>query len=82
MQLKNMSLEELDKFNVESGIKVLSHRNNSLYRMGIKPGYVLTEINGEKIKNTNELSKFNNNTKINQMTFISPEGEKERLIFE
>ena len=82
MQLKNMSLEELDKFNVESGIKVLSHRNNSLYRMGIKPGYVLTEINGEKIKNTNDLSKFNNNIKINQMTFISPEGEKERLIFE
>jgi Do/DeqQ family serine protease len=82
MQLKNMSNEELDKFNIENGVKVLNHRNNSLYRMGIKPGYVLTEINGKNIKSTNDLSGFNSDTKINQMTFISPEGEKEKLIFE
>ena len=82
MQLKNMSLEELSEFNIESGVKVLNHRNNSLYRMGIKPGYVLTEINGESIKSTDDLSGFDSNTKISQITFISPEGEKERLIFE
>lgn len=82
MQLKNMSLEELSEFNIESGVKVLNHRNNSLYRMGIKPGYVLTEINGESIKSTDDLSGLDSNTKINQITFISPEGEKERLIFE
>lgn len=82
MQLKNMSPEELDKFNIESGVKVLNHRNNSLYRMGVKPGYVLTEINGKSIKNTSDVSELDSNTKINQMTFISPEGEKERLIFE
>jgi len=82
MQLKNMSLEELSEFNIESGVKVLNHRNNSLYRMGIKPGYVLTEINGESIKSTDDLSGLDSNTKINKITFISPEGEKERLIFE
>ena len=82
MQLKNMSSEELDRFNIESGVKVLNHRNNSLYRMGVKPGYVLTEINGKSIKNTSDVSELDSNTKINQMTFISPEGEKERLIFE
>jgi len=82
MQLKNMSSEELGKFNIKNGVKILNHRNNSLYRMGIKPGYVLTEINGKNIKSTNDLSGFNSDTKINQMTFISPKGEKERLIFE
>ena len=82
MQLKNMTLKELGEFNIESGVKVLNHRNNSLYRMGIKPGYVLIEINGKSIKSTDDLSGFDSNTKISQITFISPEGEKERLIFE
>ena len=82
MQLKNMSEDELEKMGIENGIKVLNHRNNTLYRMGVKPGYILIEINGEKIKNTADLSSFDNNIKINQMTFMSPDGEKERLIFE
>ena len=82
MQLKNMSDEELKKMGIENGIKVLNHRNNTLYRMGVTPGYILIEINGEKILNTADLSTFDNNIKINQMTFMSPDGEKERLIFE
>jgi hypothetical protein len=50
--------------------------------MGVKPGYALTEINNNEIKKTEDLSNYNSNTKINQMIFVSPNGEKERLIFE
>jgi hypothetical protein len=50
--------------------------------MGITAGYVLTEINGELIKNTKEISNLENQIKISQITFVSPQGEKERLIFE
>ncbi|MFL2666490.1 MAG: trypsin-like peptidase domain-containing protein [Flavobacteriaceae bacterium] len=82
MQLKNMSKGELAKLELKNGVKVLNHRNNTLYRMGISPGYVLTEINGEAINNTADISNFLNDTKINQITFVSPTGEKERLIFE
>ena len=35
-----------------------------------------------EIKKTEDLSNYNSNTKINQMIFVSPNGEKERLIFE
>jgi Do/DeqQ family serine protease len=82
MQLKNMSVEELEVLGLKNGVKVLNHRNNTLYRMGITPGYVLTEINGELIKNTKEISNLENQIKISQITFVSPQGEKERLIFE
>ena len=82
MQLKNMSNDELIEMGIENGIRVLNHRNNTLYRMGITPGYILIEINGEEISNTSDLSSFDGDVKINQMTFISPDGEKERLIFE
>ena len=50
--------------------------------MGIREGYILTEINSISIKKTDDLSLINSNTKINQMIFVSPSGEKERLIFE
>ena len=82
MQLKNMSKEELKDLDLNYGVRVLNHRNNTLYRMGIAPGYVLTEINGEEIKNTAEISRLEKKLKINQITFISPQGEKEKLIFE
>tara|TARA_B100000929_G_scaffold188255_1_gene149003 strand:+ start:1 stop:1083 length:1083 start_codon:yes stop_codon:yes gene_type:complete len=82
MQLKNMSKGELAKLELKNGVKVLNHRNSTLYRMGIAPGYVLTEINGETINNTADISNFQNDTKIKQITFVSPNGEKERLIFE
>ena len=82
MQLKNMSKNELEMLDLKNGVKVLNHRNNTLYRMGISPGYVLTEINGESIKNTSDIESFKNDTKISQITFVSPDGEKEKLIFE
>jgi S1-C subfamily serine protease len=82
MQLKNMSVEELEVLGLKNGVKVLNHRNNTLYRMGITAGYILTEINGELIKNTKEISNLENQIKISQITFVSPQGEKERLIFE
>ena len=82
MQLKNISKEELNQLGIEYGVKILNHRNNTLYRMGISPGYVLTEINGNEINSTADISEFLNDNKINQMTFVSPAGEKEKLIFE
>ena len=82
MQLKNMSKEELEVLGLKNGVKVLNHRNNTLYRMGISPGYILTEINGELINNTKNILSLESEIKINQITFVSPEGEKERLIFE
>ena len=82
MQIKNMSKEELETLDLDYGVKVLNHRNNTLYRMGINPGYIITEINGEAVRNTSEIKKFKNNIKISQITFVSPDGEKEKLIFE
>ena len=44
-------------------------------------GYILTEINEQKITSTSELSTFENEN-IYQITFIDLNGEKERLIFD
>jgi serine protease Do len=82
MQINNTTQEELDNLDLTHGVKILNNRNGSLYRMGIREGYILSEINSSPIKNTDDLKSITSNTKINQMIFFTPDGEKERLIFE
>jgi hypothetical protein len=49
--------------------------------MGVRAGYILTEINETPINSTSELSSFENEN-IYQITFIDLNGERERLIFD
>ena len=81
MQLKDATDAKLEENKIENGVEVVVNRNGTLYRMGIRAGYILTEINEQKINSTSELSTFENEN-IYQITFIDLNGEKERLIFD
>ena len=81
MQLKDASETELDELNAENGVKVVINRNGTLFRMGIRSGYILTEINNTQISNTSELKSFER-ADIFQITFVDLNGEKEKLIFD
>ena len=81
MQLKDASNIKLEEKNIENGVVVVVNRNGTLYRMGVRAGYILSEINEQEIFSTSELSVFENEN-IYQITFIDLNGEKERLIFD
>ena len=81
MQLKDASESELNELNAENGVKVVINRNGTLFRMGIRSGYILTEINNTQISNTSELKSFER-ADIFQITFVDLNGEKEKLIFD
>ena len=81
MQLKNTNKDELDKFNIENGVTVVVNRNSTLYRMGVRSGYILTDINEKTISSTTQLKSFEKEN-IYQISFIDLEGNKERLIFD
>ena len=81
MQLKDASESELEELNAENGVKVVINRNGTLFRMGIRSGYILTEINNTEISNTSELKSFER-ADIFQITFVDLNGEKEKLIFD
>ncbi len=81
MQLKNSSKDELDKFNIKNGVTVVVNRNSTLYRMGVRSGYILTEINEKTISSTTQLKSFEKEN-IYQISFIDLNGNKERLIFD
>ena len=81
MQLKDASESELNELNAENGVKVVINRNGTLFRMGIRSGYILTEINNTQISNTSELKSFER-ADIFQITFVDLNGVKEKLIFD
>ena len=81
MQLKNTNKDELDKFNIENGVTVVVNRNSTLYRMGVRSGYILTDINEKEISSTTQLKSFEKEN-IFQISFVDLEGNKERLIFD
>jgi S1-C subfamily serine protease len=81
MQLKDASEVELQELNSENGVKVVINRNGTLFRMGIRSGYVLSELNNTKIFKTSDLKKFERED-IFQMTFIDLDGEREKLVFD
>ena len=81
MQLKNSNKKYLENLNIENGLTVVVNRNSTLYRMAIRPGYVLTEINEKIIGSTTDLRSFEKEN-IYQISFIDLDGNKERLIFD
>ena len=81
MQLKDVNESELENLNAENGVKVVINRNGTLFRMGVRSGYLLSEINNIKISNTLDLKPFEKEN-IFQITFIDLNGEKEKLVFD
>ena len=81
MQLKDTTESELKELNAENGVKVVINRNGTLFRMGIRSGYILSEINNVKISNTSDLKSFEREN-IFQISFIDLNGEKEKLVFD
>ena len=49
--------------------------------MGVRSGYILTDINEKKISSTTQLKSFEKEN-IFQISFVDLEGNKERLIFD
>lgn len=81
MRVKNLSKKELKELDLKNGIKILDQNNPNLYRLGVRSGYIISHINGKSIENANELKKIEMEN-INDILFISPNGDRERIIFD
>jgi S1-C subfamily serine protease len=80
MRVKNLSKKELKKYDLDQGVKIIDQNNPNLHRLGIRNGYIITHINGDSINDASELMRIRRET-INDILFIAPDGERERIIF-
>ncbi|MGJ5642112.1 trypsin-like peptidase domain-containing protein [Formosa sp. S-31] len=85
--IKNTSKEDLKKFNLNNGVKII--RLNEQYetywkRNGITPGNIITAIDGQKVKNVDDVQNIMRNKSPYeplQIELINEKGEKERYNF-
>ncbi len=89
LELRNLSKEAKEKYEVDGGAYVYENNNYELYKkLGLKKGYVITEINDEPIKSIEDVQKFKQKVgknalenSIYKIGVVNDYGQRERFIF-
>ena len=82
MELKNISKKDKNIIeNNKGGVLITKIQNSRLYNLGIDKNYILLKINDSEINDIGEIDRINIES-IRSILFVSPSGEKERIIFE
>lgn len=88
MQLRNIPSDIKKSNNIDHGVVVLRNENYALYKnLGINTGYIITEINGQRIKDVDDIAKLKETygdaleKNIKKLSVINNSGQKESFIF-
>ena len=86
IELKDLTKEDKKRLNIKSGAKIVRTGRRELVYYKVGEGYVITEINGKKIKSAKEardlLDFYTQRTeKRVDIVILSPEGELQRYRF-
>lgn len=87
MQLRNIPSDIKKSNNIDHGVVVIKNENYALYKnLGINRGYIITEINGQRIKNVDDIMKLkqkygDDDKNLKKMSVINSSGQKESFIF-
>ena len=81
MELKNLSEEEKATFKIEKGVVISKMLNSRLYNYGIEEGFVVLEVNDILIDEVATIESITLES-LSSILFLSPDGQKERILFE
>ena len=89
LELRNLSKEAKEKLEIEGGAYVSESNNYELYKkLGLKKGYVITEINDIPIRSIEDVQRLKDKLgngslekSIDKMGVINEYGQRERFIF-
>lgn len=88
IQVRNISQETKDEYNIDYGVLVTKNDNYWLYqKIGLNRGYIITDINDYKINNVEDIVKLkdkygtNFGDKIEKIGIINRRGQKQSYIF-
>ena len=84
MELRNKTEDDKPRYidlNTTHGVVISRIENRRLYNLGIKEGYLILEINDEKIYEVGQIEKIPLRS-ISSILFLDNNGQKERILFE
>ncbi len=81
MDLRNLSSKEKQELSEEfPGVLIDNNQNYRLRRYGISSGYRIAQINNQEIRSIDDIDRFDSDD-IQSILFVSPNGTRERILF-
>ena len=77
----HLSEEEKATFKIEKGVVISKMLNSRLYNYGIEEGFVVLEVNDILIDEVATIESITLES-LSSILFLSPDGQKERILFE
>ena len=81
MEVRELSSEQRQGFNIDYGLYISNMNNRKLYQNGIDSGYIILEVNGEKVNALSDVKNFKISN-LESILFLNPNGEKEKIILQ
>jgi serine protease Do len=74
-KVEPISSQDKKKFGIDYGVKIIDVGEGRFKEIGIKKGFIISSINGKKIKNAGEVRQATNDeNKLNSIEWIQPNG--------
>ena len=81
MEIRPLTSVQKKEYKTDHGLYVSNMNNRKLYQRGIDNGYIILEVNGKEVNNLSDLNNMDI-TKIEDLLFLSPSGEKKIVILQ
>jgi Do/DeqQ family serine protease len=83
-RLKDLSVQELEDYQIQNGVKITDIENEYLIKYGVKDGYIITSVNGVVVNTADDVEKVISHYLGKypvRLEMINLKGEQERYIF-
>lgn len=78
MELRELTPDQKKKYQTQQGLYISNMNNRWLYQRGVDNGFIILEINNQKVNKLKEVQNLKVND-IESILFLKPSGEKERI---
>ena len=79
MEVRELTKDQKENYNTEDGLYISNMNNRRLYQNGIDRGYIILEINGQRVSKLSDVKGYKMGD-IESILFLNPAGEKEKII--
>jgi len=81
MEVRELTPKQKVDYGTEEGLYISNMNNRRLYQNGIDNGYIILEINGQKVSKLSDVKGYRMSD-LESILFLNPSGEKEKIILQ
>ena len=81
MEIRELTEEQKEQYDTKEGLYISNMNNRRLYQSGIDNGYLILEVNGQKVNKLSDVKGYDLGD-LESILFLNPSGEKEKVILQ